>query len=212
MNLQIPKKQTRGPQKRGMETKRLLLEAATAAFSTVGFEGINSASLEEDAGVQRGLLAYHYGSKEALWRAVIDHLTTKIEQDLRRLFDAESRTPGTDPLEAIVRAFIRTNAESPQFLHILVQERSSGSTRLDYVGHAHIRRFVSALGSVTGRRIDVHDYYIFVGALTFAFLSPREGRRIWNVDTLSDEFITAHAKAVTSLLRASWEMPENKPG
>ena len=63
-------------------TKLKLLKAALLAFSTRGYDASSTEGIETEAGVKRGLINYHYGSKEALWKAAADHLMSMTERDL----------------------------------------------------------------------------------------------------------------------------------
>ena len=53
-------------QKRAEETRERLLDAATELFAALGFDGVSARTIETHAGVQRGLIAYHFDTKEAL--------------------------------------------------------------------------------------------------------------------------------------------------
>ena len=71
----------RRQQQRARETRAVLLQTAVDAFSTRGFESISVRQLEEMAGVKRGLVAYHFGDKEQLWRASVEQLFTALVEE-----------------------------------------------------------------------------------------------------------------------------------
>ncbi len=56
-----------------METCEAILEAACRLFPERGFSGTSVSDLAEAAGVNKSLIYHHYGSKEGLWRAVLEH-------------------------------------------------------------------------------------------------------------------------------------------
>lgn len=205
MNPTTPKTRLRGPQKRAEETRRRLIEAGIKAFSTVGYDGTNIAALEAAARVKRGLLVYHFQTKDAFWRAVADELGGRIEAALRRHFGREDSP--ADPLEGAIDAFMRANAETPELMRILVRDSEPISPRTAYLIDRNVRPFIAALEGIVERKVGVHDYYIFVGLTSFALASPLEARHIWNVDPCSDEFIAAHVRIVTALLRRHWSEP-----
>ena len=50
-------------------TKQKLLRAALASFSTQGYAATSTRHIETAAGVKRGLINYHFSSKQALWES-----------------------------------------------------------------------------------------------------------------------------------------------
>src|ERR1700688_1861144 len=67
----------RGPGRPGKDHPNgalLLLKAGQSAFARHGFEGASLRGIAAAAGVEPALAAHHFGSKEALWEAVIDRL------------------------------------------------------------------------------------------------------------------------------------------
>jgi len=65
---------------RSVETRRRLIETAIAVFGELGFEGASTRLLAERAGVNLPAIQYHFGSKEGLYRAAVDHIAQYIEE------------------------------------------------------------------------------------------------------------------------------------
>ncbi len=61
----------RTQQERTEESRRRLLAAATTLFGTKGYAGTTLTDIGREAGFSRGLLAYHFGTKEACLREVL---------------------------------------------------------------------------------------------------------------------------------------------
>lgn len=211
MHMPVTKKRLRAPQKRAEETKARLLAAAIETFSTAGFEGTTAAALEEAAGVQRGLLAYHFGSKAALWRIAVDQAFGEYEVRIRDLFAAEFPARKDDRLGALIAAFIHANAQKPALLNFIMREAKVVSDRRDYIAKKHVSRFADIIAQVTERPKSVHDFYALVGAMSFAFVSPAGGRQIWNIDPFSEDFVVHHIETVTSIFRAAWGTGASAP-
>ncbi|MEJ0028378.1 MAG: TetR/AcrR family transcriptional regulator [Rhizomicrobium sp.] len=197
-----PRRRRRAPQRRAEATKTRLLDAATKAFARSGFEGASTLALERAAKVERGLLVYHFRSRKGLWRAVIDRLADRVGQSMQRIFSAAGRKD--DTVNAVVRALVVANAETPEFMRIMVIESRRGSALADYAIEHHIRRFVAALEGALGHAVSVHDYYILMGACSFFFLSPREAQRVWSADPTSERFLSQQTEAVAELMRTRW--------
>jgi AcrR family transcriptional regulator len=94
----------------GKETRREILEAASALFRERGIRGVSKPDIAEAAGVFPSQLGYYFGTKEALFveaacRDVL-HLAGAVERAAAR-----TRTPTT-----YVRALVRTALASPALL------------------------------------------------------------------------------------------------
>jgi AcrR family transcriptional regulator len=98
-----------GLAQRGEETRRRILDAAIEVFASVGYEAAHTRLLAERAGVKLPTLAYYFGSKEGLFRAVIEHITAQFERNMA-------------PVEAHVRAALDEGIASPQALLDLLCE------------------------------------------------------------------------------------------
>ena len=55
-------------------TRRALIEAALDLFGQDGFAAVSTRALAERAGANLAAIQYHFGGKDALYRAVIDHI------------------------------------------------------------------------------------------------------------------------------------------
>ena len=64
---------------RSAETRVRIIEAALRAFGDAGFDGALTRTIAHNAGVQQPLINYHFGSKDGLWRASVDHLFGQLE-------------------------------------------------------------------------------------------------------------------------------------
>ena len=204
MTLRSPEKRQRAPQKRAEEPRQRLLEAAMEMFATVGFEGVTAAALEEEAGVQRGLLRYHFGDKDELWRQAVDLAFTQSEAAIRELFVDELAQRGGDQLAALIAAYIRGSARHPEMLNFIMREAKVDSDRRDYIAEKHVSRFADMISQVSGRPKSVYDFYALAGAMNFVFVSPAGARRIWKKDPFSDAFVKKHIESVIALVRHGW--------
>jgi AcrR family transcriptional regulator len=83
---------------RGREAvRRALLDAASALFAARGPAEISVRAVARAAGVNHGLVHRHFGSKQALVRAVMERLAAGVD-------DATRREGSFDPLAAVMRA------------------------------------------------------------------------------------------------------------
>ncbi|MFJ9736554.1 TetR/AcrR family transcriptional regulator [Streptomyces sp. NPDC101166] len=83
-------------QKRGVERRRAMVDAAIELFARQGVRGTGVAAIAERAGVTPSALIHHFGSKDGLVRAV-------LEEADRRALERLSARPGDEP--TLVQAF-----------------------------------------------------------------------------------------------------------
>jgi AcrR family transcriptional regulator len=79
-------------------TRRLLLETARSAFGTKGYADVALEDLVREAGVTRGALYHHFGSKQGLFEALVAMLDAEITASIHA---ATAMTD--DPWEQFVR-------------------------------------------------------------------------------------------------------------
>lgn len=70
---------------RGDATRRALLEAALVAFASDGFVNVTTRRLAKQAGVNLAAIPYHFGSKEGLYRAVMQLLVDSMGKRVHEL-------------------------------------------------------------------------------------------------------------------------------
>jgi len=89
-----------------------LIEAAARHFAEYGFEGANQRAIQRDADVNSAAVHYYFGSKEALYRKVIEtHLAGIQTERLRRIEAIPKGILGSDRLKALVSAYIGPHME-----------------------------------------------------------------------------------------------------
>lgn len=72
-------RQRPGSYARGEDTRRRILESALEVFASEGYEGASTRVLAERAGVNLPAIQYYFGSKEGLYRAVIENIVEDNE-------------------------------------------------------------------------------------------------------------------------------------
>lgn len=86
-------------QARAEATRRRILESAADLFSESGYGETGLADVLQRAKVSKGAFYYHFDSKEALAREIIDEFDQRAAQAVEDNFDPEAPT-----LEGIIRA------------------------------------------------------------------------------------------------------------
>lgn len=138
-------KPPRKRQERSLRTQQRLLEAAVAAFSDSGFKATSTRNIAQRAGVHHPLIAYHFKSKDALWRAAADRVFGQLEA---RLVEARAMVAGESRkarMAALIRTFTHYAAHEPALHRMLVLETGQGGPRLDWLVHKYLRPLVSMM-------------------------------------------------------------------
>ena len=200
-------KASRRIQQRAIDTRDALLDTAIETFSCKGYDGASVRQIEELAGVNRGLVAYHFGDKAELWRLAAQRLFDGVREALAAVVD-DSTVSGKNSLaKAIARAFIQHSAQQPALNRLMMQESMQSSWRVDYLVEQQIKPMMTSLQrdipevseTIWGHN-DPHRYYAFVGAAAFVFSAAEECKRLFDTSPTDPNFIEEHAEFVLKLL------------
>jgi AcrR family transcriptional regulator len=83
-------------------TREKIITAAARAFARSGYEGASIRTIVAAADVNQAAINYHFGSKEGLYRAVLQAALQALMQG-----DEEKSSPARLPREAALRRFVR---------------------------------------------------------------------------------------------------------
>lgn len=129
-----------------------ILTAAAAEFAARGFAGARVDRIARRARVNKAMLYYHFGSKQALYRELLRATFTRAADRLNAVAEA-----GHPPLEALDRA-IASLAELAQehgfFPAVMLREVAEGGTHLDRETLAALAAVPAAFGRIVVSGID----------------------------------------------------------
>ncbi|MFC0042394.1 TetR family transcriptional regulator [Actinomadura rayongensis] len=100
-------------------TRERLFTAAIDLIAERGFAATTVDRIAERAGVAKGTVYYNFGSKSALFDALLDFGITRFAQRLR---DAAAGLPPDAALDAVVREELAFLAEHEAFARLLIAE------------------------------------------------------------------------------------------
>ena len=83
-------------------TREKIIKAASDAFARNGYEGASIRTIVAEADVNQAAISYHFGSKEGLYRAVLQAALLALMKD-----DDSRRSPDKLSREAALRRFVR---------------------------------------------------------------------------------------------------------
>jgi TetR/AcrR family transcriptional regulator len=129
-------------------SKVAILEAATRLFSERGFDATGIGDIAAVAGVARGTPAYFFGSKEALFEAVMDQLNTRsLEIVPPALARVGTQPTPTQLINVFVDAYLDFHEANPEFLRLIHWISLSGN-RLLPQAISHWNTLASMLSAV----------------------------------------------------------------
>jgi AcrR family transcriptional regulator len=136
---------------RGAETRARLVEAALDVFGRLGFEGATTRQIAKEAGANLAAIVYHFGSKEALHRAVAEHIVASVRARIGTVL-AASANPAAAATPDVARAtlarllenfveVILGSAEAERWARFIVREQLQPTASFDviygFMGPAH---------------------------------------------------------------------------
>jgi AcrR family transcriptional regulator len=162
--------------------RRRILDAATAEFATAGYGGARVERISRSAGTVDRMLYYYFGSKEGLFRTVLEHAYEQLGAAEQRLQLADAEP--VRGMRELVAFTWRYYLEHPEFIRLL------NSENLHRGEHVRKSRRVQSLsfplltiltdllarGKAQGkfrRGADPVQLYITVAALAYFYLSNR---------------------------------------
>lgn len=164
----------------GRQMRRRILDAAEAVFAERGYAGATTAAIAQQAGLPKANLHYYFGTKEALYRAVLDDILALW------LAGADGIRPEAEPAEAL-RAYIREKMHwsrtRPNASRLFASEVQGGASRIgDYLA-GHLRDWVEGKAAILERwmaegrmaRVDARHLIFSIWALTqhYADFAPQ---------------------------------------
>ena len=106
------------------DARTRLLTAARAQFARDGYDGATVRSICRKARVNLSAVPYYFGTKQALYSAVLNELLGPIAARVQ--FAAQARRPALDRVETVVREFFEHIRSNPDMPSIMVREMASG--------------------------------------------------------------------------------------
>jgi AcrR family transcriptional regulator len=164
------------------ETKRNILEVATAEFSAMGLAGARVDQIAERTHTTKRMLYYYFGSKEGLYEAVLD----KVYGDIREL-EQDLHIDELDPVEGLRRLVEFTfdyHDRHRDFVRLVTIENIHGARYLERLKtfrnrNASVIRTIEDLlargvaAGVFRGDVDPIDLHLLISSLCFHRVSNR---------------------------------------
>jgi AcrR family transcriptional regulator len=197
---------------KGERTRCQILEAATRLFAERGYEGTGIRDIETAAGVNRGVVTYHFGNKEDVWKATFTHAfmpyldELRSKSDLLRALDPKTRA------RFLIESFVRTSAERPYMNQLMMHENFTESWRSEWIIKNFLEPFRELSLSIAKDdpilqlfETDPHVRYAILGACNMVFSHRCEVNSLFNQDVRDPAFIDRHVATVLDLVEGFLE-------
>ncbi|MBP2325855.1 AcrR family transcriptional regulator [Kibdelosporangium banguiense] len=121
----------------------VILRLGLQAFAELGYDGASVRELAKRLDVSHNFINDRYGSKAAFWQATVTHALARTRTDLDELVAAEM--DDSCRLAAVVRAFYRSAAGSPEINRLMADESNRESERIDFLYANYLGPLLAAL-------------------------------------------------------------------
>ncbi|AWK89505.1 TetR/AcrR family transcriptional regulator [Azospirillum thermophilum] len=199
------------------ENRERILKAAELVFAEAGRAGATMADIAERAGLPKANLHYYFGTKEDLYRAVLDNIL--------RLWLApiDSLRPDADPaaaLTAYVAAKMEASRSRPAASKVFANEILHGAAQVQEFLAKDLRRLVDAKAAVidgwiaAGRMapLDARQFLFMIWAVTqhYADFNVQVAALLGRKKLTRSDFDRITREVVRMVLRAAG-LPEPPP-
>lgn len=181
-----------------------ILAAATAEFAARGFAGARVDRIARAARVNKAMLYYHFGSKKALYRALLRRMFARTADRIGAIASAD--LPPAEKLPRIIAALADHIVEHAHFPRIMLREIAEGGAHLDretLAALASIPRTVAGVvmeGVAQGAFRDVQPilaYFSILAPIVFFFAGAPVLRelgdlRLMDTSTIAPEVFVEH--------------------
>ncbi len=200
-------------------SRERILEAALVEFAENGYEGATTASVARRVKVTQPLIHYHFGSKEALWRAAVELAFARMSSVLQGIEEDMAHVSPEESVRVMARRFVYFNAKYPEVTRLVIAEAATRSPRLEWMAEKHLRPVFDQLAMLfdTGMRsgllkqLPVHNLlFAFLGAVPHFFDSAPLIKILYGIDPQSEEHVAAHAETLVELFTSGLIAPEHK--
>lgn len=178
-----------------------ILQVATREFAAYGLAGARIERIQQQTRTSKRMIYYHFGSKEGLYRAVIER-AFELAREVDKDFDPEAGSP-EQALRHITQNAFEAFIQNPDFVRLLTFENLAGApfireskhaSRLNRLAMADLERVLKrgqADGSIR-RDIQPLDVYINIVGLCFYHVAHHAGYLAAGFDAKDSANIKSH--------------------
>jgi TetR/AcrR family transcriptional regulator len=199
-------------------SRERILDASLVEFAKHGYEGATTASVARRIGVTQPLIHYHFGSKEALWRAAVELAFSQMAGLLEDMGEESHSSDPRQRMREIVRRFVRFSAKHPEVSRLIIAESAVPGPRLEWMTEKHLRPLIRRVEQTfrAGRDAGIVKdlsleslIFVFLGALPHFFDGAPLIGLLWGIDPADEEHVEKYADTLIEVLASGVLVPAN---
>lgn len=195
-------------QVRSRQSRSRILDVAISIFAQRGYTGASTRDIADAAKVNQGLVTYYFGSKQALWRAAIDHALAEYRNTfadrMAELKDPEDRSF----YRFALRHYVQWASENADVLRLMFSNDQTERETAHWYAERHHRPFYDVWtmlireGQSHGiiRPGPVLNLYYFLVSTATVFATAEDVKLMSGEDVYDPAFIEAHAAMLYDML------------
>jgi AcrR family transcriptional regulator len=164
-------------------TRAIILDAALKEFSRLGLSGARIDAIAAESGLNKGMIYYHFGSKDGLYIAALEESYRRFRQ-IEGTLAIDEDIPAEPALRRLVGASFDFHAAHPDFIRMVMSENINQGEfirkipQLRAINHSAITVLerLCARGIAEGvfrADVDPVDLHMSISALSFYNVSNR---------------------------------------
>jgi TetR/AcrR family transcriptional regulator len=133
------------------ENEKKILKAAEKVFAGNGFRGSTTASIADEAGLPKANIHYYFGTKEKLYRAVVEDIVELWLSSFREI------TEDDDPASTLadyIRAKMELSKNRPEASRVFANELIRGAPRIKSYLSGDLKDWVERKSNILDKWID----------------------------------------------------------
>lgn len=188
-------------------TKVQILDAATEEFARMGLVGARTEAIAAQTGVTKAMIFYYFGSKEELYKAVLERA---YDRNIEGISENLAELPPTEAFECFIRQLLDNVSKNPNIASILFLE--SIQNQGQYYPKQAAEQLYGVLSSILERGIAMgvfrpleprHTAVNIIGICVFYFCAHPNIKFLWSGKRmLSKEMLEQHANEALNLILA----------
>ncbi len=132
------------------ENKKRIMSAAEKVFAENGFRGSTTAAIADVAGLPKANIHYYFGTKEELYRAVVDDIVKLWLSSFREITEED------DPASTLadyIRAKMELSRNRPEASRVFANELIRGAPRIKPYLSGDLKNWVEAKSAILDKWI-----------------------------------------------------------
>ena len=215
------------PKPSDTDTKTLILAAAEQAFADLGFDAASLRHIIAVAGVNLAAVHYHFGSKEALIRAVFERRIGPLNAErLAMLDEIESKAGKKAPnLDSIIRALIEPALKlardkrkgGPEVMRLFGRTIAEPSEEMQQMLHEQFGGVAQRFGTALARAcpdlpeaVLIWRFHFMIGAMGHVMADPTK-MKVFTGGKCDPNDTNEVVRQMTAFLAAGFRAPADKP-